>query len=376
MLGAEQTPALLAMVCVSAAIGYAIDASRWGTRVPGIFIAVLIPMALTAGDVIPTVAPLYDVLGANLIPLAVALLLVGADLRRIYRVGGPLLLIFALACVATLAGVLIAGHLFDLGPDRAAISAVMAGTYIGGSTNLLAISQLVEWSSPSALSVAFAADAVGGLVFLAVIMLAPNLSGLRRILPSEVMESARAGRSTTTPAESASLTLEGLFLALALAAGIVAASFAIADLLGIRDSALLVISCVALLIGNLRPEFFARTRGPEALGTMCIYLFMPVIGAMTDLRTLTGTALEVVGFALSIVGIHLLLLAVATRFLRFDLAAVLIASNAAVLGPSTAAAMASSFHWRSLVAPGLMCGLLGGAIANFIGVAVYRLLSP
>lgn len=148
LLSADDGYTLLAIVCASAAVGYAIDSSRWGKKVPGVLLAVLIPMLLTAGGVIPSAAPLYDTLGSFLVPLAIALLLLGADLRKIYRVGAPLLAVFAFACLGTLAGVLVAGELFDLGADRAAMSAVMAGTYIGGSSNLLAISQMVDWSTP------------------------------------------------------------------------------------------------------------------------------------------------------------------------------------------------------------------------------------
>ena len=375
VLSADASYILLAVVCGSAAVGYAIDSSRLDKKVPGVLVAVLIPMLLTAGGIIPSAAPLYDAMGAFLVPLAVALLLLDADLRKIARVGAPLLAVFAVACLGTLAGVLISGQLFDLGADRAAMSAVMAGTYIGGSSNLLAISQMVDWSTPNAVSVAFAADAVGGMTFIGLIMLLPGVRWLRRLLPSKVMDAALS-EPASSESDVPSMTLNGAFFALALATVIVAASYAIAPLLGIGRSALLVVSLIALFIGNLFPARFARTRDTETLGTLMIYLFMPVIGAITDLRTLTGTAIEVVAFALSIVAIHVVVLGVAARVFRFDLAAALVASNAAILGPATAAAMASSLHWRSLVAPGLMCGLLGNAVANFIGMAVYRLLTP
>ena len=57
-----------------------------------------------------------------------------------------------------------------------------------------------------------------------------------------------------------------------------------------------------------------------------------------------------------------------------DLAELIIASNANIGGPTTAAAMASSKQWNKLVTPAILCGTLGYVIATFIGVALTKLL--
>lgn len=60
--------------------------------------------------------------------------------------------------------------------------------------------------------------------------------------------------------------------------------------------------------------------------------------------------------------------------MRLDLAEVVIASNACILGPAPAAALAASRGWRALVAPGILVGMFGYAIATFIGVTVSAIL--
>lgn len=53
------------------------------------------------------------------------------------------------------------------------------------------------------------------------------------------------------------------------------------------------------------------------------------------------------------------------------------ASNANVGGPTTAAAMAGSKRWKSLVLPGVLTGIFGYATATFLGLALgHRVLRP
>jgi hypothetical protein len=49
----------------------------------------------------------------------------------------------------------------------------------------------------------------------------------------------------------------------------------------------------------------------------------------------------------------------------------LVSSSAAIGGPATAAALAKSFHWESLLTPSLLVGNVGYAVATFIGLLFY-----
>ena len=64
----------------------------------------------------------------------------------------------------------------------------------------------------------------------------------------------------------------------------------------------------------------------------------------------------------------------ASKIFKLDLAEIVIASNANMGGPTTAAAMAVAKNWRDLVIPAVLCGTLGYAIATFIGVGIGNLL--
>lgn len=50
----------------------------------------------------------------------------------------------------------------------------------------------------------------------------------------------------------------------------------------------------------------------------------------------------------------------------------LVASSAAIGGPATAAALAKTFEWRSLLTPSLVVGNIGYALATFVALLFYR----
>ena len=63
------------------------------------------------------------------------------------------------------------------------------------------------------------------------------------------------------------------------------------------------------------------------------------------------------------------------KILKLDLAELMIAANACILGPATAAAMAASQGWKDLVTPGMLTGILGYSVATFIGVVITQVLA-
>ena len=58
------------------------------------------------------------------------------------------------------------------------------------------------------------------------------------------------------------------------------------------------------------------------------------------------------------------------RFFKFNLEEIILASNANIGGPTTAAAMAISRGWVKLVGPILIIGTLGYIIGNYLGTMI------
>ena len=106
-----------------------------------------------------------------------------------------------------------------------------------------------------------------------------------------------------------------------------------------------------------------------------MYMFFATIGAGTELAVLMETGLMIFALAATMLLVHATITLLAAKVLRFDLATVAIASFACVGGPAPPAAVAAARGWHTLTTPAIMCGVLGYAIANFLGVAVAKFLA-
>ena len=62
------------------------------------------------------------------------------------------------------------------------------------------------------------------------------------------------------------------------------------------------------------------------------------------------------------------------RLFHFDLEDIILASNANIGGPTTAAGMAISQGWTRLVGPSMLVGTFGYVIGTYLGIIVGSLL--
>ena len=68
--------------------------------------------------------------------------------------------------------------------------------------------------------------------------------------------------------------------------------------------------------------------------------------------------------------IHMVVLYGVGRLLRMDIGVLMIASVATKAGPPLVVPVAEAKGWRHLVLPGIVVGMLGYVIGNYVGYAV------
>jgi len=373
LISADWTFAVWGVMFAIATFAIKMEDTRIGSTVSGVVIAIAVAILLSNTYVIPKSSPAYDVVWSYLLPMAIPLLLLKADLRRIIPETGGMLIAFLFGTLGTIIGVLVGVWLLPLGDASAQLAGIFSATYIGGSMNMAAVAEVVK-IDPSLLSASVAADNVVGVVYLGLLALMPAFKLLRAWIPSEIIDQTELlDRDHHHHLQDADddrprFDLMHICFALSLSLIICALGYFIAEILGIKSYSILFITALAVLVANLFPRQLEKLQGDYDVGMLIMYLFFVAIGASADIAQMIDGALVIVLFTLVIIFFHAVTILLAGKLFKLDLAEVIVASNACAMGPAPAAAMAAGKRWKVLITPAVMLGVFGYVIANFIGV--------
>lgn len=373
----DQNFALWAVLFGLAAFGFWCERYPWGRKYSGVMIMMTLAIILSNLKIIPTAAPVYDSVWEYLVPLAIALLLLRANLRSIVAESGPVLIAFLIGSATVVAGTVAGVSLLDLGEAEAELAGVFSATYIGGSLNFAAVAEVTGFKDSSILAASVAADNIATNLHFLFILALPGVAWLARRFPSGRVEETRPLYSgvATDIHHFKELGLPGLLTALATAFLLTAMGKLIADATGVPEYSILVITALSVGVGTLFPKQVSRMSGHFEAGNVLIFIFLASIAATADIWQLIGLAPVLFVFALIIIVVHLAILLPLGLLFRFELGELIMASAVCIGGSASAPAIASAKGWRDLLIPGILAGSLGNAIGSFIGVSIAEWLN-
>ncbi len=330
-------------------------------------LAIIFGATLSNLGIVPATSPVYDAVAGPVTSLAIAWLLLAVNLADLKKVGAPMLSAFGLAVAGTALGAFVGAFVFAgaLGDETWKLAGTLTGTYSGGSVNFVAVGRGVGMSESLFVGATAADNVVTGL-WLGACLLLPLWIG--RFYPAPVPPTSTGDEEVGHPFFSR-ISLSTLDLSMLLAAGfalVVAAEAAGALIPGIP--AVLWLTTLALVVGQLEP--FRAPRGALQLGNLALHFFFVIIGIYSRVAEILAVGAQVFFYALIVVGVHGVVVFGAGRLLRIDVGTLSVASQAAVGGPSSALAVAVSREWRALILPGILVGLLGYALGNYMGFGI------
>lgn len=334
--------------------------------------------------------PAYDAIFGTVAPLAIVWLLLKVNLRDILRAGLPIITLFLIGSLGTVAGVIAGMALVD-GPERiplfGPLGGMFTGTYTGGSVNFNAVALEYDVMREGVLfGGASAVDSIMTTVWMAATIAIPrwlrphwpksgwSRGGSAGAAPGSADRAPDLGIAEDTervhPVDLALVLATGfgtLWASQRLEAWTAAMGFPIPDIL--------ILTVIALILAQFRA--ITDLAGSRTLGLFSVYIFLCVIGAHCDVRALAdigplGLALLV--FTLTIIVVHGCITFGAARLLRLDVDIAAVASQANVGGGTSALALARSLGRGDLVLPAVLIGSLGNAVGTFLGLWVARVL--
>ena len=349
-----------------------------GQKITGTVVVILLAIAAANMGLVPHSAPAYSFIFSYVVPMLIPLFLFQADVRRLAKEASRTTAAFLVATLGTVAGVIVAALLLDLSQLGAAsdlaaerreagIVGLFASTYIGGSVNYAALGEITGLSKDASFfSAATAADNLFSAVFLSVIALIPGAQWLtRRFIPHTAGNDVVLEKPDVTPAS--------IVYSLAAAGSIVAVTDLLCWWLDIPSWRYAIMTLITVGIATALPRVRIWFAGAFEIGVALSFTFFAAIAAGADIRAMISVAPLLIVLVLILLSVHLIVLLAVGRRLGLTIPELLTASNAAILGATTAPAMAAAKGWHDQVTPGVLVGVIGYALGTFIGTALFQL---
>jgi len=318
------------------------------------------------------------------VPIAIPLILFSADLGALKKLAKPALISFVLIIVSVTLVSSAACFIFGGSIEQAnKISGMLIGLYTGGTPNLMAIGLALEVPEETILLANTADLIVGGVYFMLLISVMPRLC--RRFLPlfrhgssaeDDALENTMELNFTVARSIFSFKMLVKRIPAFMLSLLCVGISLAASWLITGNATDIMVVMLGVSTLG-VAFSFVKKVRalpGSYIAGQYFIYMFSLAIGMSFDLSLITVKSLMLVIMLLAVqfgsVALHLVL----AKIFKIDADTALITSTAGIYGPAFIPALAGALRNKAVVLTGLICGILGYAVGNYLGIGVASLL--
>ncbi len=374
---------------------------RFYAVVPPLLLCYFLPgIYNTLGLIDGASSKLYNPVASRvLLPAALVLLTLTVDMKAIVRLGPKLLVMYATASLSVMVGAVIAFLLMRavfpeaMGGDTWAGMAALAGSWIGGGANMIAMKEIFDVDATTFGQFAVVDVAVGYAWMAALIFFAQRSARIdaRNGADTRAIDELKQHIATFKAKHDRIPTLTDQMLIVGIAFGIVGLAHAIASpasawfganvawasKVSLHEPFVWVIA-LSTFIGlalSFTPVRSLDGAGASTIGTMLLYFLIATIGMQMDIFALFDRPyLLLLGFVW--IACHIALLWLVGRWLRVPFFYFAIGSQSNIGGPASAPVVASAFH-PSLAPVGALLGTLGYAtgtvLAYLLGLVLMSL---
>ena len=303
--------------------------------------------------------------------LATPLILLGANLQAIQRTFNTLLQPFIFSALVTIGGAYVGVKMFLSSGNNIPLAAALVAKNIGSGINYVASCQALNVSPQSQAQGLVVDNVFAFLYFPLVSILGDRYKKTKDDDAVKEVENGLAISKSIFKAEDVKAAF-ALTFAILIAAHVESEFWS--SILEDIDASRLFLPIVTLF--SVLAATFIRVKDTVVqagsyAGQCLLYVFFASAGASSPplIHAFTNDS-NLLYFACTMFAIHLLVVGI-----FFSSREMLVASNAGVGGPATAAAFAKAKNWQDLIAPAILVGNLGNACSTFIAIIFAHLAS-
>jgi uncharacterized membrane protein len=378
----SSTGGVLAVLCLVAAFWFFVEQlTEWKLfqYVPPLLFIYATPVVLNNLDVIPSSSPVYAGLSSFALPAFIVLMLIKVNVPAAMKIMGKGMLVMLMGTTGVVVGGVVSYVLVHqwLAPDAWTGFGALAGSWIGGTGNMAAASEMLA-TPPEHFGLAVLADNVVYIVWLPILLASRNFAAQFNRwakVPSDRLDSMDEMANLVLERESVPEMRDYVYLAaIAIAVTWIASILAtfffgsmmrhvpqLEVVLSESTWRILLITTIALTL-SVTPV--SRLPNSTALGTALIYIFVAGMGARASIEGFGQAPAFLLG-AFIWIFIHGAFCLLGARLFRVDVHSVAIAS-AANIGAAASAPIVAAFHRPSLVPVSILMALVGYALGNYL----------
>ena len=349
-------------------------------KISSAVVCTLLGITLANVGVIPHTSTTHDAVFTFAIQYAIILVIIGTDMKELMRAGRPMIIAYLFAGLGSFVGGLLGGVVLAgwVGPETWKLSGAFSAAFAGGGMNFAAVGQGLE-VDPSTFAAAAVADNLSTVPYLLTqIGLVGVLGGFfaRRAKSiaaathkspaasdEEADEEATRLRREWTVAE---MSMTDLAILAALPLVLLWIARRLGDVVpGVPE--VLWLTTLALILGQM--PIVRKLRGAQVVSYFALHIFFIVLGAASVIANVLEAGIPIFVLMTAIIFVHMVVVYGLGWLARLDLPTISVASQAAVGGPGSALALSMAMRWGPLVTPGVIVGIFGYALGNYLGFA-------
>lgn len=310
---------------------------------------------------------IYKLTKTNLLPAMLFLMLLQVDFRHFFKLGKPLIISYILALVSLSVGFVIVAIIFDFNQEMASAFGALAGSWMGGTANMIAVGSALEVSQ-EAFGYALIVDSVNYTLWVMLLLfLVPFASVFNRFTKSQenMAYLGDIGCACTMGAKKYWLLIL-LALVASFVSQLIAENFVILN----KTTTIVLLASLLGVLGSFTK--LKELNGSSEVASTMLYVIIALIGSKAVFESFSDVGVYVLaGFIVLL--IHALIMLLGAKIFKLDLFSVAVSSLANIGGVASAPILAAAYN-KSLVSVGILMAIMGYLIGTFGGLFVGNIL--